>query len=116
MGVSTDVAAWLRDQGHDAVHLRDQGLHRLDDPAIVVKAASEERVLLTCDLDFAEIVALSGHHTVSVVLFRLASMRPRRVIERLSRVLMQSSPALSAGAVVVVEEARHRVRKLPIAE
>jgi predicted nuclease of predicted toxin-antitoxin system len=114
MGVSPEVAAWLRGQGHDAHHLREQGLHRLDDPDIFAKAVAEGRVLLTCDLDFAEIVALSGNRTVSVVLFRLASMRPHRVIERLSRVLMESSPALSAGAVVVVEEARHRVRRLPI--
>ncbi len=108
------MAAWLRDQGHDVVHLREQELHRLDDLTIFVKAGLEERVLLTCDLDFAEIVALSGNRTVSVVLFRLASMRPHRVIERLSRVLIESSAALSDGAVIVVEDARHRVRKLPI--
>lgn len=114
MGVSPDVGAWLRNEGHDAVHLREQGLHRLDDPAIFAKAGLEERVLLTCDLDFAEIVALSGNRIVSVILFRLASMRPHRVIQRLSRVLMESSPELDAGAVVVVEDARHRVRKLPI--
>jgi len=29
MGVSTKVVDWLRDQGHDSVHLRDEGLHRL---------------------------------------------------------------------------------------
>ncbi len=115
MGVSPDVAAWLRNQGHDAVHLREQGLHRLDDPAIFTKAGLEERILLTCDLEFAEIVAFSGNRTVSVILFRLASMRPRRAIERLSRVLMESSPALGAGAVVVVEDARHRGLTLSIA-
>jgi predicted nuclease of predicted toxin-antitoxin system len=112
--VSPDVTAWLRDEGYDAIHLREQGLYRLDDSAIFAKAGLEERILVTCDLDFAEIVALSGNRTVSVILFRLASMRPRRVIERLSRVLTESGPALGAGAVVVVEEARHRVRKLPI--
>jgi predicted nuclease of predicted toxin-antitoxin system len=114
MGVSPDVAAWLREQGHDALHLREEGLYGLDDLDIFAKAAAEQRILLTCDLDFAEIVALSGNRTVSVVLFRLASMRPHRVIERLSRVLMESGLALSNGAVVVVEAARHRVRKLPI--
>jgi uncharacterized protein DUF5615 len=28
-GVDQRVVAWLRAVGHDAVHLRDEGLHRL---------------------------------------------------------------------------------------
>ncbi|MGA3124738.1 MAG: DUF5615 family PIN-like protein [Polyangiaceae bacterium] len=28
MGVSPRVVHWLHEHGHDAVHLRDQGLHR----------------------------------------------------------------------------------------
>src|SRR5437899_2957979 len=29
MGVAVPVVTWLREQGHDAVHLRDEGLQRL---------------------------------------------------------------------------------------
>jgi hypothetical protein len=49
-----------------------------------------------------------------VVLFRLHDTRTVHVIERLQTVLDQSSSELLAGAIVVVEEGRHRVRKLPI--
>jgi hypothetical protein len=28
MGVDQRIVEWLRGQGHDAVHLREQGLHR----------------------------------------------------------------------------------------
>ncbi len=114
MGISSDVTAWLREQGHDAADLREQGLQRLDDSRIFDKAANEGRTLITCDLDFAEIVALSGRREVSVVLLRLASLRPRRVIDRLEHVLLESMPALEAGAVVVVEDSRARIRKLPL--
>ena len=55
MGVAGRVVGWLRREGHDAVHLRDQGLHRLPDPEIFLKAAREERIVLTFDLDFGEI-------------------------------------------------------------
>ncbi|MBI2508752.1 MAG: DUF5615 family PIN-like protein [Betaproteobacteria bacterium] len=41
MCVDVRVAEWLRSQGHDAVHLRDQGLQRLADGEIFRKAASE---------------------------------------------------------------------------
>ena len=59
MGVSQRVVQWLRDEGHDAKHLREEGLHRLPDRQILEKATTENRILLTFDLDFAEILALS---------------------------------------------------------
>ena len=60
MGVSGRVVSWLREQGHDAIHLRDEGLQRLPDREIFGKAVAEDRVILTFDLDFGEIAALSG--------------------------------------------------------
>jgi len=35
MGVSTGVVEWLRNQGHDAKHLREEGLHRMPNGEIV---------------------------------------------------------------------------------
>jgi len=60
MGVASPVVAWLREQGHDAQHLRDEDLHRLPNGEIFRKTLAEERIILTFDLDFAEIAALSG--------------------------------------------------------
>ena len=47
MGVSQQVVAWLRAAGHDAVHLRDEGLHRLPNGEIFRKAGREQRIVLT---------------------------------------------------------------------
>ena len=57
MSVDIRVADWLRSQGHDAVHLRDEGLHRMPNGEIFAKALSEDRIVVTSDLDFGEIVA-----------------------------------------------------------
>ncbi|MCP4545091.1 MAG: hypothetical protein GY835_01340 [bacterium] len=65
MGVAQRIVVWLRDQGHDAVHLREQGLHRLADEEIFEKGISEDRVILTFDLDFGEIAALAGRRELS---------------------------------------------------
>ena len=113
MGVDQRVVAWLRAAGHDAVHLRDEGLHRLSDEAIFDKAIAEGRVVLTFDLDFGEIAALGRGRVASVVLFRLPDARYSRVIERLQAVLPALAEALATGAVVLVEPARHRTRELP---
>ncbi|HEV8711516.1 MAG TPA: DUF5615 family PIN-like protein [Candidatus Binatia bacterium] len=114
MGVSWRVAEWLRDNGHDVTHLREQQLHRLPNGSIFAKAADERRVILTWDLDFTEIVALSGARIVSAVVFRLMNTRSENVIRRLARVLAASAQDLEEGAIISVEESRHRVRLLPI--
>lgn len=92
MGVAPRVVEWLRKEGHDAVHLREQGLERLPDIEIFDKAESETRVILTFDLDFAEIVALSDAQGSSVIVFRLRDTRTMHVIERRER--FWKSPAM----------------------
>lgn len=116
MGVSIRVVEWLRAEGHDTVHLREEGLQRLPNGMIFKKAADEKRILLSFDLDFGEILALSGNRRVSVVLFRLRDARGNRQVERLGKVLADSSSPLKSGAVIVVEDGRHRVRELQASE
>jgi predicted nuclease of predicted toxin-antitoxin system len=87
MGVDIRVVNWLRQRGHDAKHLRDEGLHRIPNGEIFAKAISENRVILTFDLDFGEIVALSGRQKSSVIVFRLHNTRTPHVIDRLTAVL-----------------------------
>ena len=116
MCVDVRIVRWLQEQEHDATHLRDEGLHRMPNGEIFKKAINEDLVVITFDLDFAEIAALTEGKKASVILFRLRNTRASHVIERLSTVLGNSSEALEKGAVVVVEESRHRVRFLPIGE
>ena len=114
MGVDVRVVAWLNAQGHEALHLRDQGLQRLPNGAIFEKAHQETRILLTFDLDFGEITALSSGKPVSVVVFRLHNTRSGHVISRLEAILKTSPEALEKPGVILVEESRHRIRRFPI--
>ena len=114
MGVDIRVVDWLRSQGHEAVHLRQEQLHRLPDKDVFAKAIAETRIIITFDLDFGEILALSGNTTVSVILIRLHDTRTPNVVRRLSDVIAVDSDSLNRGAIIVVEDARHRVRDLPI--
>jgi predicted nuclease of predicted toxin-antitoxin system len=115
MGVSLRVVEWLRSSGHDTIHLRDEGLQKLPNGEIFRKAIRERRIVLTFDLDFGEIVAANGgSNSVSVILFRLRNTRADYVIQRLNIVLEQSTEELAQGAVALVEDERHRVRRMPI--
>ena len=114
MGVSVEVVRWLRSEGHDAIHLREQSLQRLADPQVFTKSIEEDWVLLTFDLDFGEIAALSKGKPGKVIVFRLRNTRAANVIARLSSVISDCRAELDSGAVVSVEDARYRVRLLPI--
>lgn len=110
MGVSIRVVDWLLNHGHDAVHLRDQGLCTLSDDHIFAKAITENRIVITFDLDFGEIAARHLGQRTGVIVFRIRNTRVTHVIERLENVLTESCKALEAGAVIVIEESRHRIR------
>ena len=114
MGIAMRIVEWLRAKNHDVIHLREEGLQCLSDAEIFKKAASENRIILTFDLDFGEIVALSGGRLVSIILFRLRNTRTPYVLKHIEHVLEESSNSLKRGAVVIVEDVRHRIRELPI--
>jgi predicted nuclease of predicted toxin-antitoxin system len=114
MGISMRTVVWLRQQGHDAIHLREEGLQRLADEAILAKARTEERILLTMDLDFGYLLAVSEEHLPSVILFRLSDERSEVVNKRLADALAQCMSDLEAGAILSVSEAAIRARRLPI--
>ena len=59
MGVDVRVVQWLRRHGHDAVHLREEGLHRAPDEQVFAKALAEDRIVLTFDLDFGDLAVLT---------------------------------------------------------
>lgn len=113
MGISPNTVIFLQSLGHDAVHLHEQDLDRLQDPAILEKARDESRVLLTHDLDFGELIAAGGARLPSTVVFRLRNMRPERVNRYLQVIISQHEESLEQGAIVSVTEGQIRVRSLP---
>lgn len=114
MGVDVRVVEWLRRQGHDAIHLREEGLHRAADEHVFAKALAEDRIVLTFDLDFSDLAVFTRNRPGRVILFRLENARTPHVIDRLGAVLAASSDVLQRPVIVIVEDSRHRVRYLPI--
>ena len=68
--LSTALAAFLADAGHDAVHLWDRNMQSADDANVFELAATENRILLSADTDFGAILAMRRSACPSVVLFR----------------------------------------------
>ena len=114
MGLAQSTGKYLRSQGHDVIHLCDQGLERLPDDQIVAKAQEEGRIIITHDLDFGRIVALSGNAVPSIVTLRLSDMTPAKVNVALQTVLTEATQSLERGALVTITDSGITVRALPI--
>jgi predicted nuclease of predicted toxin-antitoxin system len=113
MGISTKTVVFLQDLGCDVAHLHEEGLNRMTDPEVLIKARTERCVLLTNDIDCADLMDESGAGMPSVVIFRLRNMRPDNINRSLKHVIERYSDLLREGALLGVGEGCVRVRMLP---
>jgi predicted nuclease of predicted toxin-antitoxin system len=114
MGVSISVTKWLRQNGYDATHLIDESLQTLSDELIFEKAEKENRIILTFDLDFGEILSKVKAKQPSVVIFRLENQTPLNVIRHMQNITANYTSQLSEGVTLLVTEHKYRIRRLPI--
>ena len=108
------LAIWLNGQGHDAVHALDLGLDRAPDTEIIARAATERRTVVTADLDYPRLLALSRATEPSLILFRGADWAETTVIERMSDILRSLAHEEIEQSILVVDPDRIRRRRLPI--
>lgn len=111
--ISPVTVLFLRSSGHDTVRVNEIMPPASPDKEIVQAAINSNRVVLTQDLDFSEIIALSGKTAPSLISLRLSSSRIEYVNSVLDRILPIIENDLIAGAIVSVEDDRVRIRKLP---
>ena len=104
------IIEWLRSLGEDVLAVRES-MRSADDVAILRTANTEDRIILTKDMDFGEMVFSQGMSAVGIVLLRLENAVTQK---RLS--VMQSNwdevKQRARGNFVVLTEDRLRVRSL----
>jgi len=115
MNLSPDLCAVLAADGWSATHWSAIGDPRASDRAIFEWARSNEHIVLTHDLDFGAILAVTGADGPSVLQLRHHDVMPAACGRVVSDVLRQFERELRAGALLIVDERQTRVRVLPLA-
>jgi predicted nuclease of predicted toxin-antitoxin system len=105
---------WLVQNGHDALHALGLGLHRAPDATILERARKDERVVVTADLDYPRILALTQSQGPGLILFRGGNYSEAESVARLRRVLETVDPKELPHSIVVIEKDRIRRRRLPL--
>jgi predicted nuclease of predicted toxin-antitoxin system len=107
--VTTSLAPFLKDLGHDVHTTMDEGLNGRPDAAIWSAAQSEARLLLTQDLGFSDArkFAPGTHH--GILLLRLGSPNQSAIISRISELFSREEVELWTGCLVVATENKVRV-------
>ncbi len=114
MPLSPELANWLAQRGHDAVHAVLIGLDRAPDSVILEHASSEQRVIVTADLDYPRLLALSRAEGPGLILFRGGDYSEQETVDRLSKAFETIRDEELPVSLIVIEKQRIRKRRLPI--
>jgi predicted nuclease of predicted toxin-antitoxin system len=113
MPLSPALAAWLRAQGHDAVHAAESGLDRASDVEIIAHANRERRTIITADLEYPRLLALAQGNEPSLILFRDGDWSDD-LIARFQQLIQTLTQADVEQSIIVVDRDRVRRPRLPI--
>lgn len=114
MHISPRTVTYLRELGHDVLRVDEALRASASDQEVLEFALADDRTVLTQDLDFSRLAALSGLRAPSVISLRLSSSRVEHVNEMLARVLPSVADSVATGSLVTVEDDRIRTRSLPV--
>ena len=112
--ISPKTVADLQKQGYEIIRSSEVLPANAPDINILEFARTENWVVLTQDLDFSMLVALSRYSQPSLITLRLSSAKPDIVTQKLLDVLPQIEEALQEGSAITIQDESIRIRKLPV--
>ncbi len=104
----------LKSMGYEAIHVYDIGLDNTPDEKIIEFAKKSGHAILTNDLDFTRIMALSGSQFPTILTFRFAALNPAVFTEIVQNNFPKLLQDITAGSLITIDERGIRVKKLPV--
>lgn len=114
MNLSPRWVPLLMNAGYEAKHWSNCGPKDAPDSQIMTFAKAHGYVVLTHDLDFSAILAVTGGEKPSVVQLRSDDVNPDTIGSIVINALNQMADDLASGALLTVDPLRARLRMLPL--
>lgn len=114
MNLSPEWREVFQRTGWEAVHWSAIGEPTANDRQLMAWAQANGYVVFTHDLDFGAILAATRAAGPSMIQLRVQNILPETLGNILVAVIRQHSVLLEAGALMVVDHGRERVRLLPL--
>ena len=105
------LAEWLHYAGHDIVEARLLGPDP-GDRALLELAAAENRILVTIDTDFGELIYFHG--VAHAGLIRLPDVPAEQRVALMSDLIERHRQALEEWAIVTIRGGRIRISHYPV--
>ncbi|MEZ4685295.1 MAG: DUF5615 family PIN-like protein [Bacteroidia bacterium] len=100
--------------GIEAIHVSEVGLLGVKDELIISYAIENQFVIITFDLDFTRIVALSQRKKPSVISLRYEIMTKGIFLDAMSLIFPEREGVLNEGSLITISNDQLRIRMLPI--
>lgn len=114
MNLSPRWVSLLADAGIEAAHWSMLGATNAPDVEIMAFARANGYVVLTHDLDFSAILAVTHGDKPSVVQIRAEDVSPDVIGRPVIDALRQMTTELEGGALLTIDPHRTRLRLLPL--
>ena len=111
--LSRDLKTILSALQHDVTTAAEQGLLSKPDTAVAAAARREDRILLTLDVEFADLRKYPPGSHPGIILFRPRTFGPSTVNNFVEAFVRDADPKALAGCVAIVEPERVRTRRPP---
>ena len=108
VNVAGSVSRYLKESGHDIAEVIQED-PRMPDKAILSWAVKENRILVTTDKDFEEMIWQQGQNHCGVL--RIENLPRLERMALVKDVLTQHVEDLKSGSIVIATQKKYRIRK-----
>ncbi len=106
----SSIQDFLKNRGHDCHSVYDEGIAGGPDDQLISICHDENRILLTLDLDFADIITYPPTEFSGIIVFRLSRQDAPALLARLEEVLPLLEKIDLPGHLLIVNDSKVRLR------
>ncbi len=96
------IIDFLKDEGHEVINVRTNGLPGMSDDKIYSLAVAQQLVIITMDKDFSRMIRFPPERCGGIIVVKLYRMTVKRVTDLFKRYFRTFEPAKITRKLVII--------------